>query len=215
MQLRPSIRSLFPPNVVGYELADFAQASALHPEEEILVANAVEERIAEFRAGRHCAREALRTLGREPVAILAANRAPIWPEGVVGAITHCKGYCGAVVASDSAASGVGFDAQIQNSVSAEIWVQIASPSERGDEAPEAWRTVVFSAKEALYKAQYSITQSWLGFEEVSIDASGPGTFRAWLERDVPGLARLGQFVPGRYVEEQGFVFAAVYLSKRV
>lgn len=213
MQLRPLVQSLFPSNVAGSELVDFSQASALHPEEELIVANAVDERIAEFRAGRHCAREALRRLGREPVAILAANRAPIWPEGVVGAITHCRGYCGAVVAPSFVASGIGFDAQRQNDVSAETWRLVASPVERASKLPEAWRTVAFCAKEALYKAQYSITRSWLGFEEVYIEPSGPGAFLAWLERDVPGVARRGEFVRGRYVEDQGFVFAAVYLSR--
>src|SRR5690242_7832438 len=98
MQLRASVRALFPTGVCGAELVDFSQASPLYLEESVLVKNAVEKRIAEFCAGRHCAREALRALGRTPGAILAEGRAPIWPDGVVGAITHCTGYCGAVVA---------------------------------------------------------------------------------------------------------------------
>jgi len=213
MRLRPSVQSLFPAGVCGAELVDFSQASALYPEEFILGRNAVEKRIAEFRAGRHCAREALLALGCEPSAILAQGRAPIWPDGVVGAITHCTGYCGAVVAARSFASGLGFDAQSENSVSAEVWTTIASPRELQNGLPPAWRTIAFSAKEAFYKAQYSITRSWLGFEEVYIEPLGARAFRAQLERDLSGVGHRGTAFLGTYIQEDGFVFAAICLCR--
>lgn len=214
MQLRASVRALFPASVCGAELVDFSQASPLHRAESVFVKNAVEKRIAEFRAGRHCAREALRALGREPGAILTEGRAPVWPDGVVGAITHCTGYCGAVVADHSFARGIGFDAQTDNAVSAELWTLIASPSERCRSLPPAWRTIAFSAKEAFYKAQYSITSSWLGFEEVSIEPLGTRAFRLQLEHDIPLLGCRGTLFPGDYIKDGGLVFAAVCLCDR-
>ena len=212
MQLRPFVRSLFPASVCGAELVDFSQASALYPEESALVANAVEKRIAEFRAGRHCAREALRALGREPGAILADGRAPIWPDGIVGSITHCTGYCGAVVAG-SFASGIGFDAQTVRAVSLQAWSAIASPRELECDPLADWRTIAFSAKEAFYKAQYSITRSWLGFDEVSIEPLGVDAFRVRLQRDISVLGPYGTTFVGRYAQDDGLVFAAVCLRR--
>ncbi|MGX9147748.1 hypothetical protein [Mesorhizobium sp. 128a] len=49
----------------------------------------------EFGWGRHHAREALRHLGFAPVAILSRDRAPLWPSGVVGSISHSSSDRGA------------------------------------------------------------------------------------------------------------------------
>lgn len=212
MQLRPCIRSLFPDDIAGSELVDLAQASNLYEEEKALVTNAVPKRVVEFRAGRHCAREALSMLGRRPVPILAKNRAPIWPEGVVGAITHCDGFCGAVLAAQPLAKGIGFDALPANAVSAQAWTEIASSYEQRSTPTPVWRTIAFCAKEAIYKAQYALTHSWLGFQDVSIESFGPGMFRARLHRDVSHFGRGGDLIVGHYVEDQHVIFAGVYLA---
>ena len=71
----------------------------LFPEEEALVAGAVTKRREEFAAGRNAARAALAGLGPPPCPLLrAGRRAPAWPQGIVGSITHCSGFCCAVVA---------------------------------------------------------------------------------------------------------------------
>src|SRR5277367_2552834 len=62
---------------------------------------AVRARRTEFLAGRACARSALRKLadGRADDAIpIGPDRAPVWPAGIVGAITHAHGFAAAAVA---------------------------------------------------------------------------------------------------------------------
>jgi 4'-phosphopantetheinyl transferase EntD len=72
-----------------------------HPREAEQVAAAVFRRRQEYAAGRYCARRALSGLGIEGFILLnGPDRAPIWPTGVAGAITHTGGpggYCAAVV----------------------------------------------------------------------------------------------------------------------
>ena len=52
-----------------------------------------------LRLGRACARAALANLGQgEAVIGIDEAGAPLWPAGVVGSITHTKGYAAALVA---------------------------------------------------------------------------------------------------------------------
>src|SRR5690349_4032467 len=58
---------------------------ALFPEEAAAVAKATPARLATFRAGRGCARAALKELGYADAAIpMGSSGAPIWPRGFVG-----------------------------------------------------------------------------------------------------------------------------------
>ena len=67
------------------------------PEEEPLIARSVAKRRNEFITVRYCARLALEELGVPPVPILKGEKGePCWPDGVVGSLTHCDGYRGAV-----------------------------------------------------------------------------------------------------------------------
>jgi 4'-phosphopantetheinyl transferase EntD len=216
MRLRESLLALFPPGVAGAELADRATAEPLFPEEAAAIPSAVPTRIAEFRAGRHCAREALRALGRPAEPVLRSDRAPRWPAGVVGSITHCEGFCGAVAAPVSVAAGLGFDAERAHAVSPEIWLRIASAADRsaGPPADGALRALAFSAKEALFKAQHPLTRVWMEFADASLEVADAGELRLRLECDVVGLGARGSVVRGRYALEGGLVFAAVALPPR-
>ena len=82
------------------------------PEEEPLIAKSVAKRRNEFITVRHCARIALGELGVPPVPILKGEKGePCWPDGVVGSLTHCAGYRGAVVGRSAAVRSVGIDAE--------------------------------------------------------------------------------------------------------
>src|SRR6201988_771014 len=82
------------------------------PEEEPLIAKSVAKRRNEFITVRYCARQALGELGVPPVPILKGDKGePCWPEGVVGSLTHCTGYRGAVVGRGAAVRSVGIDAE--------------------------------------------------------------------------------------------------------
>lgn len=88
-------------------------SSRLFPTEESAIANSVEERRREFMTVRHCARSALSDLGAPAVASPPGpDRAPQWPDGVVGSMTHCVGYRAAAVGWRSEElTSVGIDAE--------------------------------------------------------------------------------------------------------
>ena len=69
------IEKLLPHGVVAVETFEDVPGQPSFPEEESLVANAVETRRREFITARHCAREALAKLGYAPVPIAQAGNA--------------------------------------------------------------------------------------------------------------------------------------------
>jgi 4'-phosphopantetheinyl transferase EntD len=154
---------------------------ALHPDEAAQVARAVTKRRREFAAGRHLARRALARLGSgfEDVVLLnGADRAPRWPTGVVGSITHTgagdQGYCAVVLGRDSELVTVGIDAEEAEPLEPELWSFVLTADERAalEREPVESRgllaKVVFSAKECFYKAQYPLTRQFLSFQQVRI-----------------------------------------------
>ena len=137
-------------------------------------------RAAEFAAGRECARRALGEFGVSGFSLLpAANRMPLWPAHLVGSITHTLGFCAAAVAEKRDFRGIGLDAESVAEVGVNLWPNICTPNEiqQLEALPQAeaqrQAALIYSAKEAFYKCQYTVTQQWLDFHdvEISIDSS--------------------------------------------
>jgi 4'-phosphopantetheinyl transferase EntD len=151
------------------------------PEEEPLIARSVAKRRNEFVTVRYCARLALADLGVPPAPILKGDKGePCWPDGVVGSLTHCEGFRGAVVARREQVRSLGIDAEPHDVLPKGVLDAISLPVERTELAvlPGGlhWDRILFCAKEATYKAWFPLTHRWLGFEDahVTFDVDGTG-----------------------------------------
>ena len=168
------------------ESFDDAPAATMFPEEAAAIAHAVIERRREFATVRSCARRALSRLGIPPTAILPdADGVPQWPAGIVGSMTHCVGYRAAVVAPSNRLGGIGIDAELHAALpdSASDLVlgseEHAQVRELAEVRPDVhWDTIVFCAKEAVFKARYPSTRTWLDFADISVTLHPEGTFQA-------------------------------------
>ena len=150
------LASILVPGLFGAELYDQRQALPLYPEEECVVAGAVEKRQRDFALGRTCAHTALARMERDAGPIARADDgAPVWPAGIVGSITHTQGYAAAVAAAAGFA-GLGVDAERIGGVTQDLWPRLFDKDERDDLArqpdPSRLATILFSAKEACHKA---------------------------------------------------------------
>jgi 4'-phosphopantetheinyl transferase EntD len=169
------VESLFPPGAAAAELRTPGDPALLEPEEAQSVARAVPKRVAEFAAGRLCARSALARFGIASVAVRAApDRQPLWPAGFVGSITHTQGFCAAVIGQQARFVGLGLDTENACAVSANLWPSICIAQElawieslAADQRTRA-ATLVFAAKEAFYKCQYPASGEWLSFSDLRI-----------------------------------------------
>ncbi|MFI5897931.1 4'-phosphopantetheinyl transferase [Actinoplanes sp. NPDC051513] len=202
------IGALLPPGVAWAERFADDVPEALFPQEQQAIAQAVPKRRREFATGRWCARRALHRLGLPSVPILPGERgAPGWPPGVVGSITHCPGYRGAVVARAGAFLTVGVDAEVDEPLPDGVLEAVSLPAERSQldrPGPPSWDRLLFSAKESIYKAWFPVARRWLDFTEAQVTLHDDGTFTADVLVDGPLRA-----VGGRWLSSGGLLLTAV------
>lgn len=148
-------------------------AFTLHLPETIQ--NSVVKRRAEFLAGRLCATLALHAASGLIVPIpIGSDRRPIWPDAYIGSITHARNRAAAVVAPRTRYSLMGLDieAMIPAEEAEPIAELIVSTAEMAFLpamiSQTAFLTLVFSAKEALYKALYPHLQRIIEFHDLTL-----------------------------------------------
>jgi 4'-phosphopantetheinyl transferase EntD len=213
------IEAILPEAAVVEESFVDEGAGDLLPEEVEVVSRAVEKRRSEFATGRACAHRALRRLGIEAGAIGSGERGePLWPEGVIGSITHCEGYRASAVARGAELMTIGIDAECHQPLPAGLVTDIARAEERaaladlaGSDPAVHWDRLLFSAKESVYKAWFPLAQRWLGFEDATLTLD-PGRRRFQARLLVPGPVLAGgelRGFEGRWLVADGLVLTAI------
>lgn len=151
----------------------------MHPAEADFIGHATPRRQAEFATVRWCARRCLSDLGspwREPLIPLP-DRRPTWPPGFVGSFTHCDGFRAAAVGRSTAATivGLGIDAEPNEPLPDRVIGRVADSAEQAhvhdlaDADPTiAWDRLLFSAKEAVFKAWHPLLDLWIGFSDAEL-----------------------------------------------
>lgn len=143
----------------------------LSPEEHDLIRDANPARRNSFATGRRLAKAALSHLGISLKPILRNERRPVWPEFVVGSISHTDHLAVGAVASSMRYQGIGVDVEVISAVDERVANRVLDEEERdwiaSLQLPE-WRTALFSAKEAIYKATNPLTDEFLGFRDVTL-----------------------------------------------
>ncbi|MFC9537095.1 4'-phosphopantetheinyl transferase [Streptomyces sp. NPDC056975] len=219
--------SLLPAHVVAREsfgpwAGDWRQA--LFPAEARIVEAAGDTRRREFTGVRMCARQAMRALQVPPVPMLPGPRGePGWPPGIVGAMTHCRGYRAAALSRVGAGvAAVGIDAETRVRLSADVLDMVAGTRERSRLAaltrrwPQvSWSCLLFSVKESVFKAWYPLARCELGFleAEVRLWPDPGGTHAGGFTAD---LTRPGPFssVAGRWLLARGVALTALTVPTR-
>lgn len=171
--IRSALRDMLGPEV-GISLTDpRAPEEGLLPEETPAMARAVPKRRREFAAGRRAARAAMAELDLPPAPVpQGPHREPLWPEGIVGSIAHCDTLCVAVVSRSHRTLGIDIEdatplptdlEKIVCTKAERAWLNTLPSAERGVSAKQ-----IFSAKEAVYKAQFPLTGQVIGFQDVNL-----------------------------------------------
>lgn len=194
---------------------------------------AVQKRKAEFIAGRYCARTALAQLddhsdtANEDVAIgIGASREPLWPQGFVGSITHTQGYASAVVAHQHKVRALGVDSEawIEPGRAGNISQQILTPRESHAGhmhllgSQQHYLTLVFSAKESLFKCLFPVVHRFFDFHAAIIiplsSERARGEFRFELQEDLSAEFRAGYSGHGSFAMDAACVHTAIIIKER-
>ena len=162
-----------------------------------------------------CPRRRCAHSGCPTIAILAdERRAPLWPDGVVGSITHGAGVTAAAVALRRDVAMLGIDVEQAGDLDEDDAAIIVTSEEHqraSDELGADAGRVLFSAKESIYKAWYPATGQWLDFHDVIVTIERGGSFSiepgAHLDRDDRALITA---LRGRFGCTSEHVFTAVH-----
>ncbi|SFL72043.1 4'-phosphopantetheinyl transferase family protein [Shimia aestuarii] len=208
------------PEGVGIAVTDpTLPAYPVWPQEAPAIARAIPARRREFAAGRHAARRAMGLIGVAPRALPGGqNRAPQWPAGLTGSISHDATSCIALVTRTDRFRALGVDVEPDAPLPEDLVPEICVSAERAwlETQPVVSRYMlarkIFCAKEALYKAQFPLTRLLFGFDAVQVFLDpGQDTFTAVFLRTV-GPIRAGSRLSGRVGSAGGHVLAMVSLG---
>lgn len=212
---KPLFHRLLSDEVYTEEVDPHSVGGGLVGAEREAIEGAATTRVEQFTAGRVCSRLALSRFGvasTTPI-LRGEDRAPIWPKGYVGSITHTDTWCAAAVARDDVMRAIGIDLEPATPLKEALWRRVCTRAERERlrELPDSglMGKILFSAKESVYKCQYTLTTQFLGFHAVEVEV-GDGAFRA-VFRQGAGEFQPGDVLDGKYLVEDGLVASACEL----
>lgn len=165
------------PSNVETVVGRIGQCSGLLFNEELnYVCNAVYKRQLEFITGRVCSRLALERLSVASCAIpVGPMREPIWPEGIVGSITHDGAYCAVAVVNRENIPLLGIDLIASRPLEPNLADLICTEQDISNNERLINRKVnfdpyklTFCIKESIYKCLFPVVQTIFDFQDVSI-----------------------------------------------
>jgi enterobactin synthetase component D len=176
---------------------------------------AVPKRQTEFLAGRLCARAALAAVsGYAQTPLVGEDRAPIWPKGFCGSITHSNGWAVAVAAPTERYQSIGLDAEVLLPLqrSSRLANEILTAHERQNAKAETthYITAIFSLKESLFKALYPLTGIRFYFQDAEViewDSTGQATLR--LLKTLSPMWKEGQQIMAQHALEGTHILSMV------
>lgn len=139
--------------------------------------NAVVKRRSEFLAGRYCAINSMRMHGICTDNLkIGRHRNPLWPDMLIGSISHCDNLAVAITSNRCSAFGIGIDIETEVDISTmeSISRQVLSCCEQafmqdqGDRLLCLLFTIIFSVKESFFKAAYPLVEEYFDFDTVSV-----------------------------------------------
>jgi len=147
-------------------------------------------RKTEFIAGRILAQSALEQCGLAPQWIAQnQDRSPAWPAHVQGSISHKKAMAIAVTSQRYRFLGIDLEQAMSESAAQKLQARIINKQEASllndSSLPFGLAfSIVFSAKEALYKGIYPWVQRYLPFSICEITAMESATLQLTLDSQI-------------------------------
>jgi enterobactin synthetase component D len=190
-----------------------AAIALLSEREAAVLTNVATKRRREFATTRALAREGLRRFFdvRDFDLLNAEDRSPIWPRAIEGSISHSDTRAW-VALVDASYGTIGIDGEERYELRRDLWhltllddeisyLETLDTSVRGRRA-----LMLFSAKEALYKAQYPRSGSFMAYMSVRVELGEAGLLSCTFQETVGPFSK-GFVAHGRWLDENELVTA--------
>jgi enterobactin synthetase component D len=146
-----------------------------------------------------------------------ASNEPVWPDGIVGSITHNGDTCMVAVARDISCAGIGIDVENRDAEVRDLSRMILRDDELGDAPSEDAGAfsdrvrLAFSAKESVFKAVFPRVKRFIDFNEVSVSFESKGNRYSARAPDDAELNRVVSAGEGGYVYVNHLIATGFYL----
>ena len=236
LQNSPDISSLFSDGVLTRCEHQDSWQEELTPQEKIQIGDVCDKRYAEFAAGRSQARQLIATLtGTAEQLLIGEFRQPLWPESVIGSISHSDSFCAVAVAATDQYIGLGIDVEpfepldddvadivltaaeresIQALALSSVPVTDQLPGERSTQMARPMSEsqaakLIFSIKEAIYKCCYPQVKVFIDFKqcEVRLDFESC-TYHSVISFEDASGQTVSMPVFGKWMIEAGHIFSS-------
>ncbi|HAH2770906.1 4'-phosphopantetheinyl transferase family protein [Escherichia coli] len=175
-----------------------------------MLESAVTKRKAEYLAGRYAAGLLLKKVGCNGAVVTGTDRAPIWPTGWQGSISHTDTWAVAILTQYCSGIRLGVDIEtFRPELIREIATNFTTDDERdvliASGIPfETTLLIYFSAKESLFKALYPLVHHKFDFETAKLCEldSYNQSFTMKLTRQLASSLRTGYRITGHYMISQ-------------
>jgi 4'-phosphopantetheinyl transferase EntD len=180
----------------------------LYQEEISQLNNRSNKRVAEFSAGRECARQSLREFGViNPVIPIKASREPHWPSEFIGSVSHSSSLSIAVVAKHSSFQSIGVD--IESAIALERALRGVIEAHNDQDPLIANQNLAdclkYSCKEAAYKCWFTAGgNSIINFDEMTITFN-ESKFIAY------GPTPMKKPIHGKWIHSQGYFWTLSWI----
>jgi 4'-phosphopantetheinyl transferase EntD len=172
--LQDAIAAIAVPGIlVDHRLIGDGDELALLPEEMAAFAGSVLKVRRASGAARIVARTLLARFGQAPRAIPKSTAGvPLWPDGIVGSLAHDSKIAVAALARQQEFVSIGVDVEPAEPLAPDLLdiVATAKERERIQDDPCHGR-LLFSVKEAIYKACYPLDGTFLDHHDVEVNLS--------------------------------------------
>jgi len=168
------IKLQLPKNIQYYFTHQIFSTEVLYPEELIYSNKYETKRLNEFCTGRYCAHQSLKYLQKNGPVKKLPTGAPLWPQHIIGSISHSQKLTGAITTTTKNYKSIGLDIETIGRIDPELWELLFTPNEitflkqQPNNKHHFLSTLFFSLKEAFYKMQFPITQTFIDFQDCEI-----------------------------------------------
>lgn len=167
-----ALAALAPTGVrIGHRVIAEGDENALLEEELAAFERSIPGVRRQSGAARRVARDILGVMGFAAAPLPRTSHGPPkWPLGVVGSLSHDDTIAVAAVARAETYGAIGVDVEPAAPLPADLVALVATPSERRRYTASILESrVLFAAKEAIYKTQFSSERVFLDFQDIEVD----------------------------------------------
>jgi enterobactin synthetase component D len=222
--MRAGLSLVLPNDLICEEFSVTDYSAYFIPEDIIfrveyeIIKSSPKKRVNEFITGRLCCRKALEKLNYFNFPVLQDHWGlPVFPETVVGSISHSHTQCMVILGETKNYTGIGIDVEELNRLKPSYLTIFCTGEELdmlklfSDRQQLHFATLIFSAKESFYKLMFSMNKAKLNFKDMTCTITGNHKFSIRLLKELNNQYRLGSVFNGVYHLNNDSVYTAIYL----